>query len=85
MTNNTLRIKLNNFFKNLFYRLKKNITILFSTLRSSYAHSIPFEVAHVAMPCTLRASQVRFAKLNKMTDNRANIGGTIIGIPIVGQ
>ena len=30
-------------------------------------------------------SQVGFAKLKKMADNRANIGGAIIGVPIVGQ
>ena len=30
-------------------------------------------------------TQVGFAELKKMADNRANIGGTIIGAPIVGQ
>ena len=30
-------------------------------------------------------SQVGFAELKKTADNRANIGGTIIGAPIVGQ
>ena len=30
-------------------------------------------------------AQVRFAELKKMADNRANIGGTITGEPIVGQ
>ena len=32
-----------------------------------------------------RAAQVGFAELKKTADNRANIGGTIIGAPIVGQ
>ena len=31
------------------------------------------------------ASQVGFAEFNNTADNRANIGGTIIGAPIVGQ
>ena len=30
-------------------------------------------------------SQVAFAEFNNTADNRANIGGTIIGAPIVGQ
>ena len=30
-------------------------------------------------------SQVGFAESNNTADNRANIGGTIIGAPIVGQ
>ena len=30
-------------------------------------------------------AQVGFAELKKTADNRANIGGTIIGAPIVGQ
>ena len=30
-------------------------------------------------------SQVGFAEFNNTADNRANIGGTIIGAPIVGQ
>ena len=30
-------------------------------------------------------SQVGFAELKEMADNRANIGDTIIGAPIVGQ
>ena len=30
-------------------------------------------------------TQVRFAEFNNTADNRANIGGTIIGAPIVGQ
>ena len=30
-------------------------------------------------------TQVGFAELKKTADNRANIGGTIIGVPIVGQ
>ena len=29
--------------------------------------------------------QVGFAEFNNTADNRANIGGTIIGAPIVGQ
>ena len=33
----------------------------------------------------LLISQVRFAELKEAADNRANIGGTIIGAPIVGQ
>ena len=32
-----------------------------------------------------RATQVGFAEFNNTADNRANIGGTIIGAPIVGQ
>ena len=32
-----------------------------------------------------RSSQVGFAEFNNTADNRANIGGTIIGAPIVGQ
>ena len=31
------------------------------------------------------SSQVGFAEFNNTADNRANIGGTIIGAPIVGQ
>ena len=34
---------------------------------------------------TLYTSEVRFAELKKTVDDRANIGGTIIGAPIVGQ
>ena len=30
-------------------------------------------------------TQVGFAEFNNTADNRANIGGTIIGAPIVGQ
>ena len=30
-------------------------------------------------------SQVGFAEFNNTADNRTNIGGTIIGAPIVGQ
>ena len=30
-------------------------------------------------------TQVGFADFNNTADNRANIGGTIIGAPIVGQ
>ena len=30
-------------------------------------------------------AQVGFAELKKTADNRANIGGSIIGAPIVGQ
>ena len=30
-------------------------------------------------------SQVGFAELKETADNRANIGGTIVGAPIVGQ
>ena len=30
-------------------------------------------------------TQVGFAELKKTADNRVNIGGTIIGAPIVGQ
>ena len=30
-------------------------------------------------------AQIEFAELKKTADNRANIGGTIIGAPIVGQ
>ena len=37
----------------------------------------------VASTATL--SQVGFAESNNTADNRANIGGTIIGAPIVGQ
>ena len=32
-----------------------------------------------------RVSQVGFAELKETADDRANIGGTIIGAPIVGQ
>ena len=31
------------------------------------------------------SSQVGFAEFNNTADNRANIGGTIIGAPIVSQ
>ena len=31
------------------------------------------------------ATQVGFAEFNNTADNRADIGGTIIGAPIVGQ
>ena len=34
---------------------------------------------------TYSVSQVGFAEFNNTADNRANIGGTIIGAPIVGQ
>ena len=34
---------------------------------------------------TAATSQVGFAEFNNTADNRANIGGTIIGAPIVGQ
>ena len=33
----------------------------------------------------IRSSHVGFAEFNNTADNRANIGGTIIGAPIVGQ
>ena len=33
----------------------------------------------------IELSQVGFAESNNTADNRANIGGTIIGAPIVGQ
>ena len=33
----------------------------------------------------LALTQVGFAEFNNTADNRANIGGTIIGAPIVGQ
>ena len=33
----------------------------------------------------IEKSQVGFAEFNNTADNRANIGGTIIGAPIVGQ
>ena len=33
----------------------------------------------------LLQTQVGFAEFNNTADNRANIGGTIIGAPIVGQ
>ena len=33
----------------------------------------------------LCATDVGFAEFNNTADNRANIGGTIIGAPIVGQ
>ena len=32
-----------------------------------------------------RQTQVGFAEFNNTADNRVNIGGTIIGAPIVGQ
>ena len=35
--------------------------------------------------CSHGAPQVGFAEFNNTADNRANIGGTIIGAPIVGQ
>ena len=35
--------------------------------------------------CYLGISQVGFAEFDNTADNRANIGGTIIGAPIVGQ
>ena len=35
--------------------------------------------------CCVRYTQVGFAEFNNTADNRANIGGTIIGAPIVGQ
>ena len=43
--------------------------------------------AHVGVCKCVReyASQVGFAEFNNTADNRANIGGTIIGTPIVGQ
>ena len=31
------------------------------------------------------SSQVGFAELKESADDRANIGGTVIGVPIVGQ
>ena len=39
------------------------------------------------LPCSpdMNPSQVGFAESNNTADNRANIGGTIIGAPIVGQ
>ena len=33
----------------------------------------------------LSTTQVGFAEFNNTADNRANIGGTIIGAPTVGQ
>ena len=33
----------------------------------------------------VKSTQVGFAEFNNTADNRANIGGTIIGAPIVGQ
>ena len=33
----------------------------------------------------ISSTQVGFAEFNNTADNRANIGGTIIGAPIVGQ
>ena len=38
-----------------------------------------------AKPSSAGRSQVGFAEFNNTADNRANIGGTIIGAPIVGQ
>ena len=35
--------------------------------------------------CLLHLPQVGFAEFNNTADNRANIGGTIIGAPIAGQ
>ena len=36
-------------------------------------------------PTVYPTTQVGFAELKETTDDRANIGGTIIGAPIVGQ
>ena len=36
-------------------------------------------------PRTRASTQVGFAEFNNTADNRATIGGTIIGAPIVGQ
>ena len=47
-----------------------------------YAHLCHHRVGIIFF---LNTSQVGFAEFNKTSDNRANIGGTIIGAPIVGQ
>ena len=41
-------------------------------------YTVPFVITELL-------SQVGFAEFNNTADNRANIGGTIIGAPIVGQ
>ena len=41
--------------------------------------------SHSLQPIENAAPQVGFAEFNNTADNRANIGGTIIGAPIVGQ
>ena len=42
-------------------------------------------VWHLLNLLTDNLTQVGFAEFNNTADNRANIGGTIIGAPIVGQ
>ena len=52
--------------------VSRNVVILYSK------HSAGLGLSSVS-------SQVGFAEFNNTADNRANIGGTIIGTPIVGQ
>ena len=51
----------------------------------SHAQLIYLYISCIFMRSTFVPSQVGFAEFNNTADNRANIGGTIIGAPIVGQ
>ena len=52
-----------------------------------YTHSRPNTalIARRSRGETALRTQVGFAELTKTADDRANIGGTIIGAPIIGQ
>ena len=54
-------------------------------LCSFWYYRIKSEIFILGYNFVLITSQVGFAEFNKTADNRANIGGTIIGAPIVGQ
>ena len=60
---------------------KDDRTTVYTAVRSTH-HSSESSAGSTSR---LSAAQVGFAEFNNTADNRANIGGTIIGAPIVGQ
>ena len=54
------------------------------TRQGEIDRSVHTSLYHAAR-LSLCPAQVGFAEFNNTADNRANIGGTIIGAPIVGQ
>ena len=72
-----------------FTRYYVNITIILEHFCrccwfSRVSHEIVSSLKALA-PINWYIPQVGFAEFNNTADNRANIGGTIIGAPIVGQ
>ena len=67
----------------------KSANAKFVTLAFGSCHTLSGSMFLTSCECYFsqqrRETQVGFAEFSNTADNRANIGGTIIGAPIVGQ